>query len=64
MNMGQNIYHSDFNLNKSVEPTANAMDAGSAGFAYIHGWTVVGQRICTGRTVLGQCICTGRTVVG
>ena len=31
------------------------MDGGSAGFAYVHGWTVVGQRICTGCTVVGQC---------
>ena len=33
------------------------MDVGSAENAYVHGWTVVGQRICTGSTVVGQCIC-------
>ena len=36
-------------------PHPTTTDGGSAGFAYVHGWTVVGQRICTGRTVLGQC---------
>ena len=40
------------------------MDVTYLGNAYVHGWTVVGQRICTGRTVLGQRICTGRTVLG
>ena len=28
-------------------------DGGSADIGYVHGWTVVGQRICTGRTVVG-----------
>ena len=36
-------------------PHPTTIDGGSAGFAYVHGWTVVGQRICTGRTVVGQC---------
>ena len=30
------------------QPTT--MDGGSADIAYVHGWTVLGQRICTGRT--------------
>ena len=42
-------------FNTLIALTTTAMDGGSAGFAYVHGWTVVGQRICTGRTVLGQC---------
>ena len=31
------------------------MDGGCADIAYVHGWAVVEQCICTGRTVLGQC---------
>ena len=45
-------------------PYPTTMDGGSAGFAYVHGWTLVEQRICTGRTVLGQCrsYCRGAVV--
>ena len=45
-------------------PYPTTMDGGSAGFAYVHEWTVVGQRICTGRTVVGQCrsYCRGAVV--
>ena len=45
-------------------PHPTTTDGGSAGFAYVHGWTVVGQRICTGCTVLGQCrsYCRGAVV--
>jgi len=42
-------------FNSLIALDKTAMDAGCTGFVYVHGWTVVGQYICTGRTVVGQC---------